>query len=237
MNLQQESASKPYMEDEQYEEEHTNVSQTQEFQEVADGTENNNSFTDWKERTTKELVCSIQRRFAGTRQQKNKQKREKVQAIRKSRSFDQQLAKLIPEFEDLPSDLQKSCSLDQHRMKQILPFEALATLCPQAGASLHEILGVVTSSQGEFSSGAKRWSQRKMSAPTLDYFPCHRQEQVEGETDEDSDDDKVYDKETAQNLKMTQEPGARKFRPRTGAVVRKRNRCLTEPSLFSQNLF
>lgn len=210
------------------------------------GTGDNEVFTiDWKfkERAAKELVGSIQRRF----QHENKAPRAKNKVIRKSNSFDEKLAKLVPEFESLPLKTRQDCSLDRYRMKQCLPFEQLAAMCPpmtSVGDKFPDALSAAISR----SCDGRKIGYRKMSAPVVstDLFSFRRPDSNSAEKDRDEVEDEEVNTtlgtvgDDGMNVFDDNQEGAQnQFRARSRAIRlrdgERRNRRLTEPILYSQS--
>lgn len=218
------------------------------------GTGDNDGLSiDWrtfKERAPKELVGSIMRRVTRTDQEETKVSRAKNKAIRKSRSFDEKLAKLVPEVESLPLESLKAWSLDRHRMKHSLPFELLATMCPPMGSVGDAFPAALSAAISRSSDGPqaaiRQRGCRKMSVPVVsEFLPFHRQDSNSARKDRDEMEDGVNaspgtvagdgmevfedDRKAAQN----------QFRARTRAIRlrdgEQRNRRLTEPLLYTQD--
>ena len=206
---------------------------------------------DWrKERAAKELVGSIQRRVMRTDHEEIKVSRARNKVIRKSRSFDERLAKLVPEVESLPLENLNAWSLDRHRMKQSLPFELLATMCPPMGSVGDAFPAALSDAIFRSSDGPKVASRprgcRQMSTPVVNEFlPFHRQDpnSARKEQDEMEDGGKASlgtvagdgmedfedDCKAAQSQFRAR---SRAFRIRAGE---RRNRRLTEPILYTQD--
>ena len=209
---------------------------------------------DWKkhgkERAAKELVGSIQRRVMRTDHEEIKVSRAKDKAIRKSKSFDERLAKLVPEVESLPLENLKAWSLDRHRMKQSLSFELLATMYPTKGSVGDAFPAALSAAIFQSSDGPKAASRqcglRKMSAPVVSEFlqfhsPDSNSARKEQEGMEDGakaslgtvagDGMEVFedDRKAAQSQFRAR---TRAFRLRDGE---RRNRRLTEPILYTQD--
>ena len=202
----------------------------------------------WKEREPKEVVGSIIRRLE-TDQQKTKGETAKKKVLPKSKSYDEQLVKLVPEFESLPLETQKGCSLDKNIMKQSLPFGLLAAMYQPtrtASSSFPNALNAAMGLSRDSSAAIRRRGDRKMSAPVVaDYFSLRQQDsdaaeyagdergQGEGEADLAGIEMEVFgDKQ--QNV-----PG--EFRSRASAIdIRHvggegRHRRLTEPAIPTQD--
>jgi len=203
-----------------------------------------------KERKAKELVGSIQRRVMRTDREEIKVSRARNKVIRKSKSFDERLAKLIPEVESLPLENLESWSLDRHRMKQSLPFELLATMCPpmeSVGDAFPAALSAaIFRSSDDPKAEIRQRGARKMSAPVVsEFLPFHRQDSNSARKEQDRMEDSVKtslgtvasdgmdvsedDRKTAQSQFRAR---TRAFRLRDGE---RRNRRLTEPIMYTQN--
>lgn len=192
------------------------------------------SVTAWKfkERAAKELVGSIQRRF----QPEKKVPRAKNKVIRKSNSFDEKLAKLVPEFESLPLKTREDCSLDRYRMKRCLPFAQLATMCPPMtgiGDAFPDALNAAIS----LSTDNRKHGYRKMSAPVVgaDLLSFHLQDSNPEEKDRDERDDEKAN--TSMDKESKNSSLGPNFRARSRAIrlregERERNRRLTEPIMY-----
>lgn len=223
-----ELTSKPYME----EEDHQDVSQIQDAHEhEPSGNGDDEVFTWRKTRAPKELVGSIQRRF----QHDNRAPRPTNKAIRKSNSFDEKLAKLVPEFESLPLKTREDCSLDRYRMKQILPFAQIATMCPpmtSVGDKFPDALNAAITC----STDVRKLGYRKMSAPVVgtDLFSLHLQDSNLAEEDRNEGDDEQSNTFPGEESKNGSP--SKQFRSRTGAIRltegERRNRRLTEPIMY-----
>ena len=202
---------------------------------------------DWsnRERPSKDLVKSIQRRFVRTDEEEIKVSRARNKVIRKSRSFDERLAKLIPEVESLPRENLDGWSLDRHRMKQNLPFRILATMCPPMD-SVDDAFPAALSAAVLRSSDSPKRGGRKMSAPAVsEFLPFHRQDSNSARKEQERMEDGVKaslgtvasdgmdvsedDRKTAQNQFRAR---TRAFRLRDGE---RRNRRLTEPIMYTQD--
>ena len=163
-----------------------------------------------KERAAKELVKSIQRRVVRSDHEEIKVTRAKNKAIRKSRSFDERLAKLVPEVERFPVEDLKAWSLDRHRMKQSLPFELLATtMCPPMGSVGDAFPAALSAAIFQSRDGPKAASLGKAAADGMEVF---------------EDDHKAAQSQFRART--------RAFRLRDGE---RRNRRLTEPLLYKQD--
>lgn len=226
-----ELTSKPYME----EEDHQDVSQIQDVHEhEPSGNGDDEVFTgiDWsKARAPRELVGSIQRRF----QHDNRAPRPANKAIRKSNSFDEKLTKLVPEFESLPLKTREDCSLDRYRMKQILPFAQIATMCPpmtSVGDKFPDALNAAITC----STDVRKLGYRKMSAPVVgtDLFSLHLQDSNLAEEDRNEGDDEKSNTFPGEESKNGSP--SKQFRSRTRAIRltegERRNRRLTEPIMY-----
>ena len=210
---------------------------------------------DWKnfkDRGNKEVLGSIIRRFADTDKQKPKESKTKEKVITKSISFDEKLAQLVPEFDSLPPETQRGCSLDMHRTKKSLPFVQLAAICPSMsdgmGGSFCDALSaaICESRDGTHTIGRsrggiprRRFGFRKMSDPGgVDYFFWHRQDSNSTEKDQEGIKEVKADHEIAEGFEDKKEDGQHGFRARTQAIRLRdgeRRRRLTEPSLYIQD--
>ena len=218
----------PYME----EEDHQDVSQIQDAHEhEPSGNGDDEVFTWSKARAPRELVGSIQRRF----QHDNRAPRPTNKAIRKSNSFDEKLAKLVPEFESLPLKTREDCSLDRYRMKQILPFAQIATMCPpmtSVGDKFPDELNAAITC----STHVRKLGYRKMSAPVIgtDLFSLHLQDSNLAEEDRNEGDDEQSNTFPGEESKNGSP--SKQFRSRTRAIRltegERRNRRLTEPIMY-----
>lgn len=228
---EKELTSKPYME----EEDHQDVSQIQDAHEhEPSGNGDDEVFTgiDWRKAVSpRELVGSIQRRF----QHDNRAPRPANKAIRKSNSFDEKLAKLVPEFESLPLKTREDCSLDRYRMKQILPFAQIATMCPpmtSVGDKFPDALNAAITC----STDVRKLGYRKMSAPVVgtDLFSLHLQDSNLAEEDRNEGDDEQSNTFPGEESKNGSP--SKQFRSRTRAIRltegQRRNRRLTEPIMY-----
>lgn len=226
-------------------------SQTQDSHEPEpSGTGNNDGLSiDWiKERAAKELVRSIHRRFMKTDEQENNVPRAKDKVIRKSNSFDEKLVKLLPEFESLPLKTRQDCSLDRHRMKQSLPYELLATMCPPMGSvgdAFPDALSAAISQSSDGPRAAFRRGGRKMSAPVMasEFLSLHRQDSNSAEEDRDEIEEAgvtsslgTGTEEGIDVFKDDHQAAQNEFRKRSRAIRlrdgERRNRRLTEPILY-----
>ena len=194
----------------------------------------------WKEREPKEVVGSIIRRL-DTDQQKPKEKRAKDNAMTKSKSFDEKLAKIIPEFESLPVEIQNGCSLDrrvnQNMMpKQNLPYTLLAAMYQpmrRVSTSFPDVLSAAMGRSHDSSAVKRRLGDRKMSAPVMGDFLsyCNERGDGDGEGSLSGNERAVFEDE--------QDEAPHEFRARAQAIPRRngerRNRRLTEPALFTQD--
>ena len=206
---------------------------------------------DWgKDRGAKELVGSIVRRVRRTDHGEIKVSRARNKVIRKSRSFDERLAKLVPEVESLPLENLKAWSLDRHRMKQSLPFELLATMCPPMGSVDDAFPAALSAAISQSSDGPKAASRqrgcRKMSAPSLsEFLPFHRQDSNSSRKEQDGMEDGAKASlgtvagDGIEVFKDDRKASQSQFRARTRAFRLKegerRNRRLTEPIFFTQD--
>lgn len=225
------------------------VSQIQDSHETEPSETGNDSglIFDWKERETKELVGSIIRRVDMNQQKPVKESRNKDKTIAKSISLDEKLAEIVPEFESLPLETQQGCSLDRNRMKQSLPFELLATMCPPMRSVCSSFPDDLTAAIGrslESSPAIRLRGHRKMSAPALaDFYALHKKDSnITGEDREGREDGEVKDGLGVNELELPedkQHDAQREFRGRTQAIRlrdgERRHRRLTEPVLFKQN--
>ncbi|KAL9956263.1 hypothetical protein ACROYT_G037718 [Oculina patagonica] len=251
---QKESTSKPYEE----EGDHLDgpeASQTQDPHEPEpSGPGNNNGVSiDWKfkEREAKELVGSILRRFTRTDQQPTAEPRAKNKAIRKSKSFDEKLVKLVPEFESLPLKTRQDCSLDRHRMKQSLPYQTLAAMCPtmtSVGDAFPDALSAAISVSSDGLHAANRRGARKMSAPVVsELLSFHRQDSNLAGKDRDEIEDGGVNASlgsvAGEGMEVFEDDhvaAENQFRARSRAIrlkdgERRINRRLTEPSIQYQD--
>lgn len=194
-----------------------------------------------KEREPKEVVGSIIRRL-DTGQQKPKEKRAKNNVIRKSKSFDEKLAQIIPEFESLPVEIQKECSLDrrlnQNTMpKQNLPYTLLAAMYQpmrSLSTSFPDVLSAAMGRSHDSSAAKRRLADRKMSAPVVGDFEflsyCNEREDGDGEGSLSGNEQADFEE---------QDEAQHEFRARAQAIPRRngerRHRRLTEPALFTQD--
>ena len=213
--------------------------------------DDNGLIIDWrKERAAKELVGSIQRRVMRTDHEEMKVTRAKNKVIRKSRSFDDRLAKLVPEVERLPVEDLKAWSLDRHRMKQSLPFELLATMCPPMGSVGDAFPAALGAAIFQSSDGRKTASRqrgfRKMSTPEAsEFLPFHRLDSNSARKEQEGMEDgaKASRGKAAADGKEVFEDDHKaaqsQFRARTRAFRlrdgERRNRRLTEPLLYKQD--
>lgn len=208
---------------------------------------NNDGFSiDWKfkERAAKELVGSIKGRFTRTDQQQTEEPRAKNKAIRKSNSFDEKLVKLVPEFESLPLKTKQECSLDRHRMKQSLPYELLATMCPpmiSVGDAFPDALSAAISRSRD---GPIRRGCRKLSAPAVsEFLSFHHQDSNSVGKDCDGTEDGgvnaslgTFAGEGMEVFEDDHKAAKNQFRERSRAIRlregERRNRRLTEPIMY-----
>ena len=200
---------------------------------------------DWrKERAAKELVGSIQRRVMRTDHEEIKVSRARNKVIRKSRSFDERLAKLVPEVESLPLENLNAWSLDRHRMKQSLPFELLATMCPPMG-SVGDAFPAALSDAIFRSSDGLKVASRSRGCRKSECLPFHRQDSNSARKEQDEMEDGAnasLGKVAGDGMKDFEDDckaAQSQFRSRTRAFrVRdgeRRNRRLTEPILYTQD--
>ena len=232
---------------------HQDVSQIQDSHDPepsGDGDDDGLIF-DWtKQRAAKELVGSIQRRVMRTDHQEIKVSRAKNKGLRKSRSFDERLAKLVPEVESLPVEHLKAWSLDRHRMKQSLPFELLATMCPPMGSVGDEFPAALSAAILQSSDDPKAASRqrgcRKMSAPVVsEFLPFHRQDSNSARKEQEGMEEGAkasLGKAAGDGMEVFEDDhkaAQSQFRARTRAFRlrdgERRNRRLTEPLLYKQD--
>ena len=232
------------MEDDDPQEDPQSVSETQDSDEPETNETEKEIGYNWKERKPEEVVGSIIRRLE-TDQQKTKGKKNRNNVLPKSKSYDEQLVKLVPEFENLPLETQKGCSLDRHVMKQSLPFGLLATMyqpTKSIGSSFPIVLNAAMGLSRDSSAAIKRRGDRKMSAPVVaDYFSLCRQasdtaatareEREEGEG-QPADLEVFVEKEQNVQDEFRERASAIDIRHREGG---RRRRRLTEPAILSQD--
>jgi len=235
------------------EDDHQDVSQMQDSHDPEpSGTgDDDGLIIDWrKERAAKELVGSIQRRVMRTDHEEIKVSRARNKVIRKSRSFDDKLAKLVPEVESLPRESLNAWSLDRNRMKQSLPFELLANMCPPMGSVGDAFPAALSAAILRSSDGPKAacspLGYRKMSAPVgSEFLPFHRQDSnsareeqdeledgAKGSLDTVAGDDMETFKDECKAAQSQFRARSRAFRLRDGE---RRHRRLTEPILYTQD--
>lgn len=183
--------------------------------------------------------------------------RAKNEVIRKSNSFDDKLAKLVPEFDSLPLKTREACSLDRPGMKHnLLAHKQLAAMCPPmrgvSDAFPDELRAAISGlSDGPRAAAIRRRGYRKMSAPVVsaEFFSFHRQDSSSAGKDRDEGEDEgvnsslgavagdgmeVFEGDDDQQFDLQNQ-----FRARSRAIRlrdgERRNRRLTEPILFTQD--
>ena len=141
----------------------------------------------------------------------------------------------MPEFESLPLKTREDCSLDRYRMKQILPFAQIATMCPpmtSVGDKFPDALNAAITC----STDVRKLGYRKMSAPVVgtDLFSLHLQDSNLAEEDRNEGDDEQSNTFPGEESKNGSP--SKQFRSRTRAIRltegERRNRRLTEPIMY-----
>ena len=238
------------MEEDDSQEDPQSVSETQDSDEPeTNETENEIGCNFWKDRKPEEVVGSIIRRLE-TDQQKTKGKTTRNNVLPKSKSYDEQLVKLMPEFESLPLETQKGCSLDKNIMKQSLPFGLLATMyqpTKSVSSSFPIALNAAMGLSRDSSAAIRRRGDRKMSAPVVaDYFSLRRQDSDAPTNAREEREEGEGQPADLAGIKMevfgdNEQNVQDEFRSRASAIdIRhregeRRHRRLTEPAILSQD--
>ena len=195
-----------------------------------------------KDREPKEVVGSIIRRFKGKDQQQNtKEKRVEDNKFLKSKSMEK-LTQIIPEFNDLPLETQKGCSLDCRTMKQSLPYKLLYTIFQSTTGLTSSMTDAATAQSCETSDVIRQLGRRSMSFPDVtDLLSFQRQDpDTANNLQDDEGDDGARGKfplENTSNFQEDQLDPEQTIRGRTQLLLRrnceKRQRRQTEPALFT----
>ncbi|XP_068717836.1 golgin subfamily A member 6-like protein 26 [Montipora capricornis] len=194
-----------------------------------------------RDRKPKEVVGSIIRRFKdSTDQQKTIDKQARGNMFSKSKSMEM-LAQIIPEFETLPLETQKGCSLDKKVMKQNLPYELLSAMFPPSPSFPNDLSDALGQSRVN-SIAIRQLGIRKMSAPVVtdllslqqdpDTAANLQDDEGNGANDGNFPDNDVFHFQGKQDTQQN-------FRARSQQLLRRngerRQRRKTEPTLFTSD--
>lgn len=199
-----------------------------------------------RDRKPKEVVGSIIRRFKdSTDQQKTIDKKARGDMFPKSKSMEM-LAQIMPEFETLPLETQKGCSLDKKVMKQNLPYELLSAMFQPMRSATSSFPNTLSDALGQSrvnSIAIRQVGIRKMSAPVVTDLLSLQQDpntaanlqddEGNGANDGNFPDNDVFNFQGKQDTQQN-------FRARSQQLLRRngerRQRRQTEPNLFTSDL-
>ena len=102
-----------------------------------DSTANGVETYNWKQRKTKDVICSLKKRIQPGCNTTNYRAHSSLESdcsslsYERETSLDEKLAAIIPQFDSLSPEAKQSLSLQRDLpVKMLLPFDTIATMCP-----------------------------------------------------------------------------------------------------------